>query len=169
MVFARHPGIMSSDTNLATDNEAVRLDLVEHEQQLPGWTSRDELAILLHEKMAPYNDTLEDVQRGLDYAFSNQPGRGGFAVLASRGQRLLGALVMLDTGMKGYIPENLLLMVVVDPEHRGLGIGQQIIDFALDRCEGSVKLHVEHDNPAQHLYRRLGFTSKYLEMRLERS
>lgn len=148
---------------------AIRLDYITHEDQLPAWTSRDELAALLHEKMVPYNDTLEDVQRGLDYAFSDLPGMGGFVVLASQNQRLLGALVMLRTGMKGYIPENLLLMVVVDPELRGQGVGQTIIEFSLARCEGAVKLHVEHDNPAQRLYQRLGFASKYLEMRLERA
>ena len=148
---------------------AVELTLVTREMEIPEWTSRDQLVALLHEKMSPYNDTVEDIQRGLDYAFSDQPGMGGFVTLASRDHRLLGALVMLSTGMKGYIPENLLLMVVVDPELRGLGIGREIIDFSVARCEGDVKLHVEHDNPAQRLYLRMGFTSKYIEMRLERS
>jgi ribosomal protein S18 acetylase RimI-like enzyme len=36
---------------------------------------------------------------------------------------------------------------------------------ALRRADGNVALHVEPDNPAKFLYEKLGFTSKYLEMR----
>ena len=72
---------------------------------------------------------------------------------------------MLDTGMEGYIPENLLLMVSVDPDRRGQGIGKKIIERALAECDGDVKLHVEYENPARRLYERVGFTSKYAEMR----
>jgi ribosomal protein S18 acetylase RimI-like enzyme len=31
---------------------------------------------------------------------------------------------------------------------------------------GNIALHVEPDNPAKILYEKLGFTNKYLEMRL---
>jgi len=33
-------------------------------------------------------------------------------------------------------------------------------------CDGSIALHCEPDNPAKKLYEKLGFSSKYLEMRL---
>ncbi|MEA1899074.1 MAG: GNAT family N-acetyltransferase, partial [Bacteroidota bacterium] len=32
---------------------------------------------------------------------------------------------------------------------------------------GNIKLHVEYDNPAKRLYERIGFTTKYAEMRYE--
>jgi len=72
---------------------------------------------------------------------------------------------MLHTGMKGYIPENLLLFVAVEASVRGLGLGEKIINQAIGLCDGDIKLHVEYDNPAKRLYQRLGFTSKYAEMR----
>ncbi len=136
--------------------------------ELPPWAVKDTLSEFLHLKMKPYHDTLEDVHKGLEYAFSNgEDGRDGFAVLAGFEDRLVGAVVFLKTGMGGYVPENLLLFVAVDPELRNLGIGGKLIERALAKCEGSVKLHVEHDNPAKRLYERLGFTNKYLEMRFE--
>lgn len=148
--------------------DELQLMRVDHPDELPPWAAYETLAAMLHEKMAPYNDTLTDVKRGMDYALSDAPGKGGFVILAGRGGELVGALVMLDTGMGGYVPKNLLLMVVVDPSQRGRGVGRQIIDRALSECEGAVKLHVEHDNPARRLYERVGFTSKYLEMRYEK-
>ena len=42
---------------------AVELTLVTREMEIPEWTSRDQLVALLHEKMSPYNDTVEDIQR----------------------------------------------------------------------------------------------------------
>jgi len=53
----------------------------------------------------------------------------------------------------------------VDPKSRGCGIGRKLIRQALSRCAGDIKLHVEYDNPAIRLYERLGFSSKYAEMR----
>ena len=36
----------------------------------------------------------------------------------------------------------------------------------MNRTKGGIALHVEPDNPAKFLYEKLGFTHKYLEMRL---
>ncbi len=80
----------------------------------------------------------------------------------------LGALVMLRTGMKGYVPENILLFVAVDPSARGEGLGSRLVKHAIALCDGNVKLHVEYENPAKRLYERLGFTNKYAEMRYEK-
>ena len=63
------------------------------------------------------------------------------------------------------VPENLLLMVAVDPVTRGKGVGSQLIKRSFELAEGDVKLHVEYDNPAKRLYERLGMTNKYAEMR----
>lgn len=137
-------------------------------QELPSWISRQELATFFHENMKPYEDTLVDVRRGLDDALGNRPGPGGFVVLAHLDAQLAGALVMLGTGMRGYIPEHLLLFVAVHPSRRNQGIGEQLVRSALERCDGDVKLHVEHENPAKRLYERLGFVSKYADMRLRK-
>ena len=139
-----------------------------YDKELPDWIDRHSLATFLHENLKPYQDTVEDVERGLDYAFSSEPGMGGFILLAHDDDRLLGALVMLRTGMAGYIPPNLLLFVAVDAQHRGNGIGCKLCEAAIAQCEGDVCLHVEYDNPAKRLYERIGFTSKYAEMRYSR-
>ncbi|MEX1025771.1 MAG: GNAT family N-acetyltransferase [Planctomycetota bacterium] len=138
---------------------------VEKQADLPDWASRAELARFFHETMAPWGDRLHDVDGALDYLFSTEPGKGGFLELLGVDGRLGGALAMLETGMGGYVPAHILLFVSIDPSLRGKGLGGQLVQRGLDRCPGDVKLHVEYENPAKRLYERMGFTSKYAEMR----
>lgn len=143
----------------------VRIQRVNAIEELPPTVSREALGGFLHESLKPYEDPLPIVLDGIDYALAGEMCGGGFVLLARDDDRLLGALVMLDTHMRGYVPENLLLFVAVSPESRGRGIGGALVRRAIEECDGDVKLHVEHDNPARRLYERCGFVSKYADMR----
>lgn len=145
----------------------VEIVCIEDERALPAWAPRERLVRFFHEVMKPYEDAPADVARGLDYGLGDAPGTGGFLLLAHRGGELVGGLLMLETGMKGYVPENLLLFIAVRPALRGRGIGGRLIDRARQRAEGAIKLHVEPDNPARRLYERKGFENPYLEMRMD--
>ena len=150
----------TSDTrHQSTDDVCV--DIIEEPDDLPSWLTLDDLAEFLHRSLKPYEDPLPTIRQGLDDAFST----GGFLVVATSDERVLGALAMLRTGMRGYIPANLLLFVAVDPSTRGQGLGRRIVEQALVRADGDVKLHVEYDNPAKRLYERIGFSTRYAEMR----
>jgi len=138
---------------------------IKNNNEFPPWLDLDMFVKFMHESIKPYNDTLEDTYKGVEYAFSTEAGKGGFLMIAEENQKLLGALVMLKTGMQGYIPENLLLMVAVEPCQRGKGTGKLLVDRSIEEADGDVALHVEYDNPAKKLYERVGFTSKYAEMR----
>jgi [ribosomal protein S18]-alanine N-acetyltransferase len=147
-------------------------DVVIHElyrlEDIPEWTSLDDVAEFLYESLKPYHDPLPIVRQGILDALEPKNREPGFVLLAEHNRKLVGALIMLRTGMKGYIPENFLLMVAVDPSQRGKGVGRQIIERSFALADGDVKLHVEYDNPAKRLYERLGMTTKYAEMRYSR-
>ncbi|MBK7291612.1 MAG: GNAT family N-acetyltransferase [Chitinophagaceae bacterium] len=96
------------------------------------------------------------------------PDRGGFVVVAHEGMHIAGAVIINETGMDGYIPENILVYIAVDKAFRGQGLGKKLMSLTMERARGSIALHVEPDNPARFLYQKLGFTNKYLEMRLQR-
>ena len=93
--------------------------------------------------------------------------RGGFVLLAREDNEIAGAVVMNKTGMESYIPENILVYIAVHKNHRGKGLGKELMQRAIATAKGSIALHVEPNNPAKRLYERLGFTNKYLEMRLQ--
>lgn len=122
----------------------------------------------LHEHLGQFGDTKAAIDDSINYAFSDAEGKGGFLAAITEDQKMLGALIMLKSGMSDYIPENILLYVAVDSSQRGRGIGRKLIDKCIERCDGNVKLHVEYENPAKRLYERIGFQSKYAEMRFNR-
>lgn len=130
---------------------------------------KNEIADFLVEHLEKFGDPREDILKCLDYALDSGLQAGGFVVLARENGKILGALVMNKTGMSGYIPENILVYIAVDATQRGKGIGGKILETALKMANGAIALHVEPDNPARKLYERMGFTNKYLEMRLTRN
>ena len=153
---------------MASKSDSMDVSVSHTADELEKHTAKKDLAEFLHDSLKPFDDPVDEILDGLDYALSEEPGRGGFVLLAEEEGEPVGSVVMLRTGMKGYIPENVLLYVAVRPDMRGRGIGGRIIKRALDEAEGDVKLHVEYDNPAKRLYERIGFTSKYAEMRYEK-
>ena len=132
------------------------------------YLQKNEIADFLFQHLGEYGDPKEDIMKCLDYALDQGMQAGGFVVMAREKGQLLGVLVMNRTGMSGYIPENILVYIAVDAEQRGKGIGGKLMKMAMKMAKGAIALHVEPDNPAKKLYERLGFTNKYLEMRLIR-
>ena len=100
----------------------------------------------------------------INYAFT----KGGFIILALEDSKIVGAVVVNETGMKKFIPENILVYIAVHEGMRGKGLGKVLMEKAIETADGDIALHVESDNPAKKLYEQLGFTNKYLEMRLQR-
>lgn len=130
-------------------------------------TSINQSVDFLHTHLEQFGDDPKDIRKCIDYALAKDCGKGGFVFLAYHQKKIAGVLIMNNTGMAGFIPENILVYIAVDSAHRGKGFGRQIIEEAIKNVDGRVKLHVEYDNPAKRLYERLGFTSKYAEMRFE--
>lgn len=145
--------------------------------QVDVWTSKlppdlileKRIVDFLFENLDEYGDPAEHIRKCLEYAVSDAPGKGGFIVTAIRNERdILGAVIVNETGMGAYIPENILVYIAVDKNARGLGLGKKLMSKALENAKGDVALHVEPENPAFHLYKKLGFTQKYLEMRYKK-
>lgn len=125
---------------------------------------QSEIATFLYEHLGEFGDPLDQIQSCLTYVTS----RGGQVFIAEQDDQLIGAVVINDTGMGGYIPEHILVYIAVDGRMRGKGIGKALMQEAILNTSGNIALHVEPHNPAKRLYERLGFENKYLEMRFEK-
>lgn len=128
---------------------------------------KNEIADFLFAHLDEFGDPKADIMKCLDYALSSFGHQGGFVVVAREDRGIKGAVVVNKTGMSGYIPENILVYIAVDSSQRGKGVGKELMQKAIRMAKGDIALHVEPENPAIRLYEKLGFTNKYLEMRLK--
>ncbi len=131
---------------------------------------KNEIVNFLFESLEQYGDPKNDIEKCIDYAFGKNEKPGGMVLTAidSETQEMAGAVIINKTGMDGYIPENILVYIATDKNRRGQGVGKQLMQTAVHLSTGDMALHCEPDNPARFLYEKLGFTSKYLEMRLKK-
>lgn len=142
----------------------TRLSVINAETGL-NETGRSEIVDFLFKNLGQYGDAREDIGKAIDHILSPQSPGGGFIVLSYQYLAISGAVVVNRTGMEGYIPENILVYIAVRRDLQGKGLGRVLMQKAIETADGSIALHVEPENPARHLYEKLGFESKYLEMR----
>lgn len=131
---------------------------------------KNDIINFLFESLEQYGDPKKDIEKCVDYAFGKDNKPGGIVISAtdSETQKIVGAVIINKTGMSGYIPENILVYIATDKNMRGKGVGKKLMQTAIEKSNGDIALHCEPDNPAKFLYEKLGFTSKYLEMRLKK-
>lgn len=144
----------------------MEFKIITPEQGEDNTFTSEVIAKFLHTHLEQYGDSIEDILKCIAYAMN--PSKGGTIVLGLEEGKIVGACVLNNTGMKDYIPENILVYIAVDKSYRGKGYGKKLMEKVIATAKGNIALHVEPDNPAKILYEKLGFTNKYLEMRLNR-
>ncbi|MCT4615517.1 MAG: GNAT family N-acetyltransferase [Marinifilaceae bacterium] len=132
----------------------------------PTEATRKHIAEFLFNHLENFGDPLLDIEKSISYALKENNTSGGFILVAYEEEEILGAVVLNKTGMKGYIPENILVYIATHNQHRGKGLGRKLIEITAANAKGDIALHVEPDNPAKYLYEKTGFSNKYLEMRM---
>ena len=134
----------------------------------PDLKVKESLIDFLFDNLQEYGDPKSDIEKAVDYALRETTSFGGFIIVSYLENEISGVVVVNQTGMKDYIPENILVYIAIHKNLRGKGIGKEIMQKAIDTAEGSIALHVEPENPARFLYEKLGFESKYIEMRFKK-
>lgn len=137
-------------------------------EQKPSQEEREQFSNFLFQHLENYGDPISDIEKCLAYVLDEGKGQGGKVFSAYNDGVLTGVVIVNSTGMKAYIPENILVYIATHKDYRGQGIGKQLMLSAIENVDGDIALHVEPDNPAKKLYEKLGFTNKYLELRFSR-
>ena len=137
-------------------------------QNKPTGSEKSEVIDFLFENLQQYGDPKNQIERAIDYSLQEFTSFGGFTMVLKEDGEIRAAVVINRTGMDGYIPENILVYIATDKNHRGKGIGKELIKRTIEETDGDIALHVDADNPAKILYEKFGFTNPYLEMRLKK-
>lgn len=138
--------------------------LIDSTDEMTNLYSKENIINFLFTHLEQYGDEKKDIKKCIDYVVN--PNKGGKIIIGTENEKIVGIVILNKTGMDGYIPENILVYIAVDNSQRGKGFGKKLMQKAIESVEGNIALHVEPDNPAKKLYENLGFTNKYLEMRL---
>jgi len=139
--------------------------IVRSELELANYYPKAKIVEFLHQNLEQFRDPPDQIEAAIDYAFSTAEGKGGFVIIQTIEGKITGVVVMNETGMGGYIPENILVYVATDSANAPLGAGAELMKRAIQEAEGDIALHAEYNNSAKKMYEKLGFTSKYAEMR----
>ncbi len=135
----------------------------------PSEKEKEEVVAFLFQHLQEYGDKKEDISKCFDFAVKDSnEGLGGFVLILYENDEIDGVTIVNKTGMRGYIPENILVYIAVHENTRGKGFGKKLMNKAIELADGDIALHVEPNNPAKFLYEKLGFENKYLEMRLKK-
>jgi ribosomal protein S18 acetylase RimI-like enzyme len=135
----------------------------------PTEQEKQNVVQFLYTHLEEFGDEKKDILKCLDFAVRDfENALGGFVLVIKEDKEILGATIINKTGMKGYIPENILVYIAVHKKTRGKGIGKKLMNKVIELVDGDIALHVEPNNPAKFLYEKLGFENKYLEMRLKK-
>ena len=67
----------------------------------------------LYKSLQEYGDPKEDINAAMDYALGEENSPGGFVLVANDGDKIVGSVVVNRTGMKKYIPENILVYILI--------------------------------------------------------
>ena len=98
------------------------IDIQIYTPQSATKADREAIANFLFTHLEQYGDAKPDIMKAMDYSLSQEAGKGGFVLQASEDGKMLGAVVVNETGMKDYIPENILVYIAVHHEARGKGV-----------------------------------------------
>jgi len=134
----------------------------------PSTEEKEAVIDFLFSQLENYGDPRQDIEKAVDFSLREYTSFGGFILIAKKDNDIIGVVVINQTGMKDYIPENILVYIATHRDHRGKGVGKQLMKKSIELAEGNIALHVEPDNPARFLYEKIGFTSKYIEMRYKK-
>lgn len=122
----------------------------------------------LHEHANHPKDSKSAIRKSLLYAIKEISGLGGFVFVFETEKQVLGVLVINKTGMNEYIPENILVYLVINETYAEANIKEKLINYAITYCKGDIALYINKESPELSWFEKKGFKSRNIEMRLTR-
>lgn len=110
----------------------------------------------------------ECIRRALDYSIKDFFSFGGFTIVNKINNLIIGVAIINQTGMKGYVAENILVYFGIQEQYRLNGIAKQMIEQIKNHAKGDIAIHLKNDIEMINLFKKFGFSSAITELRINR-
>jgi len=115
------------------------------------------------------SDNRQYIGGAIDYALKIKPSFGGFIITAQDGDNIVAAVVANKTGLEGYGPSYVLAYAVFHPDAASCDVLVQQIFRKVSACaDGDISMRLTPRSPALKLFKKIGFKSEYIELRLHK-
>ncbi|WP_100612029.1 hypothetical protein [Confluentibacter lentus] len=104
----------------------------------------------IFEHSGAYRDSKSAIKKSLLYAIKEIPGLGGYVFVLEHKNEVLGVLVINKTGMNEYIPENILVYLVINKNHDEDAIKEKLINYTMNYCKGDIALYINKESAELH-------------------
>lgn len=111
----------------------------------------------------------EFIRKSIDYATKERLSFGGFIIVNKSHGEIVGVSIVNQTGMEGYMTENVLAYFAVSTKFRNNGIAKNMVEQILRHAKGEVALHLKEKSTFAKIFKKIGFKKSIVEMRLERN
>ncbi|MBK8703031.1 MAG: hypothetical protein IPN33_05090 [Saprospiraceae bacterium] len=113
------------------------------------------------------SDNRQYIGGAIDYALKVKPSFGGFIITAQDGDNIVAAVIANKTGLEGYGPSYVLAYAVFHPDVASCDMLVQQIFRKVSACaDGDISMRLSPRSPALKLFKKIGFKSEYVELRL---
>jgi [ribosomal protein S18]-alanine N-acetyltransferase len=134
-----------------------------------GLIQKEIITNFLYANFEEFLDKKEDILKALDYALGGSyVSHAGFVILAKDNAKIVACMVVNKTGMVGYLPDNILVYMAVAKDYRGKGIGTTLVKKLKTETKGSIGLYLPEKSDIKKFFAKMGFVSKFIEMRMEK-
>jgi GNAT superfamily N-acetyltransferase len=110
----------------------------------------------------------KSIRKAMQYSAKEIPGLGGYVFVIEQDKEILGLTIINKTGMGYYIPENFIVLFVVNKAYKNQGIAEKLMEYAKKNCTGGISIHLKKNDPMHAFFQSNGFEEDYVELRLKR-
>lgn len=135
----------------------------------PSEIEKHKVVDFLSEHLEGKEPNKEYIRKAIEYATKERLSFGGFVIVNKSHGEIIGAAIINQTGMEGYMAENVLVYIAVSEKYRKKGIAKNMIEQVLRHAKGDVALHLKGDSSLEPICEKFGFKKSIVEMRLGRN
>src|SRR5690606_8676489 len=154
---------------MKTAEGLITESLLYHATNRPSEIEKYKIVDFLSEHLDGLEPNKENIRGAIEYSTKEKLSFGGLVIVKKVHDEIVGVSIVNQTGMQGYMAENVLVYIAVSKKFRNKGIAKMMVEQVLRHAKGDVALHLKGDSSLAPLCEKFGFKNSIVEMRLVRN